>query len=222
MTRITIFDLDRTLTKSGTYSPFLLHFARLNAPWRMAFVPVVLACMGGYKLGLMSRKTLKETMHRLMIGPRISRARIERFAEQFAEQQLRLNIYPQAAALIAREAAEGRTVVLATAAHRLYAQPIAARLGIRHVVATRSIWRGDELTPSIAGTNCHSGEKLAHLIAYLDARSIDRHRADLRFYSDDVSDLPVFDWCDEQIAMNPSQKLKALAVKKGWQVLDWR
>lgn len=222
VTRITIFDLDRTLTKSGTYSPFLLYFARLNAPWRLAFVPAVLACMAGYKLGLMSRKTLKQTMHRLMIGPSISRARIEAFADQFAERQLARNVYPQAAALIEREAAQGRMLIVATAAHSLYAQPIAVKLGIRHVVGTRSTWRDDQLTPFIAGTNCHSGEKLVHLAAYLAEQRIDRRRADLRFYSDDVSDRPIFEYCDERIAMNPSRRLKVLAERKGWQVLDWR
>ena len=220
--RITIFDLDRTLTRSGTYSPFLLDYARANAPWRLAFAPAVLGCMAAYKLGIISRKKLKETMHRLMIGASISRTKIEAFAELFADRQFRLNIYPQAAALIEREVAEGRLVIIATAAHRLYAAPIAARLGIRHVVATKSTWCRNQLTPVIAGTNCHSGEKLAHLAAYLAAHGIDRRRSDLRFYSDDVSDLPIFRWCDEKIAVNPSSRLSALAAKHGWQVLDWR
>lgn len=221
-TGVSIFDLDRTLTRNGTYSPFLLYAARVHCPWRLMFVPVVLAAMIAYKLRLLRRKQLKELMHRLMIGANIDRQTITHIAERFADRLLETNVYPQARALIDRERAQGRVLILATAAHRFYAAPIAARLGIHHVVATESTWRGDHLTPRISGSNCHSSDKLAHIIEYLDAAGIKRSECRLRFLSDDLSDRTTFEWCDEPIAVNPSLRLRQLAMDRGWSRLDWR
>jgi phosphoserine phosphatase len=47
----------------------------------------------------------------------------------------------------------------------------------------------------------------------------------VRFYSDHISDLPVFELAvasgGEAVAANPSKALRALAVDRGWRVVDW-
>ena len=45
--------------------------------------------------------------------------------------------------------------------------------------------------------------------------------AHIRFFSDHVSDLPVFERAAEQIATTPSPKLRALAEARGWAIVDW-
>ena len=48
-------------------------------------------------------------------------------------------------------------------------------------------------------------------------------RADVRvrFYSDHASDAPVMEWADEPVAANPSVKMRALAIRRGWPVVEW-
>jgi phosphoserine phosphatase len=43
----------------------------------------------------------------------------------------------------------------------------------------------------------------------------------VRFYSDHVSDQPVFEWADEPVAVNPHGRLRRLAEQRGWAVEDW-
>ena len=219
---VSIIDLDRTLTRRGTYSPFLLHVARHHAPWRLLLVPAVLLAMIAYKLRLIDRKRLKEVMHRLMIGSRLHRSRLEPIVALFAEREVRLNCFDQGRALIAREQAGGRLVIVATAAHRFYAKELAARLGVDHIVATRSTWQDGSLLPTIVGANCHGAEKLRRVEEYLLKIGIRPELCSTRFYSDDVSDAPAFAWSDEPIAVNPSGKLRAMAQARGWPVVDWR
>ena len=218
--RVSILDLDRTLTRNGTYTPFLLQAAWTLAPWRLSLVPVVLTCMAAYKLRLISRKRLKELMHRALIGPRSGRTEIATVARRFAQRLDRTNIYPAARALIEHERSNGQILIMATAAHRFYAAAIANQLGIEHVVATESAWIDNELTP-ILGTNCHSRDKLSRLSEYLQQNGIERQACHCRFYSDDHSDLPTFEWCDEPIVVNPSLRLRRLASDRGWRVLRW-
>ncbi len=219
LTGVTVFDLDRTITRRGTYSPFLIHAAIRRAPWRLLLVPAVLGCMIGYRLGMMERKALKQRMQALMLGGAVPRATVERLAESFAARVMRTNIYPDMLDLIARERDEGRIVILATAAHRFYAAAIARRLGIDRVVATESVWRDGKLDAAIHGENCYGANKAIALHRHLRATRLERSSISLRCYSDDVSDLPCFEACDEAIAVNPSTKLERTSTARGWTVM---
>lgn len=219
---VTIVDLDRTITRRGTYSPFLIHAAIRRAPWRLLLVPVVLALMIGYRLGLIERKALKQHMHALMLGRAVPHAVVERLAERFAARVMRANVHPAMLDLIARERAEGRIIILATAAHRFYATAIARRLGINRVVATESVWRDGMLTPLVQGENCYGADKAIAVQRHLTATRLDRAAIRLRCYSDDASDLPCFEASDEAIAVNPSKKLARASVARGWPVIELR
>ena len=39
MSDLAIYDMDRTVTKRPTYTPFLLHCAIRRAPWRLLLLP---------------------------------------------------------------------------------------------------------------------------------------------------------------------------------------
>jgi HAD superfamily hydrolase (TIGR01490 family) len=220
--RISVFDLDRTLTRLPTYSPFLLHAALHRAPARLLLLPLLLPDALRYAAGRLPRARMKERMHRLLAGRLLPRREAMRLAEAFADRILAGGVYPQAIALIAAEKAEGRRVILATAAPRFYAEVLARRLEIAEVVATDSVWRGDHLLPAIDGENCYGEAKRAMLLAHLRARGIGRGDAHLRFYSDDASDLPTFELSDEAIAINPSRRLREIAAGRGWPIRDWR
>ena len=219
---LSIFDLDRTLTINGTWSPFLLFAARRRAPWRLAFVPLVVTLMAAYKARFLSRKQLKQAMQRLMLGSAVDLDAVNELAVAYAEQSLAQNIHPDAIASIAAERAAGRRVVIASAAHLFYLEAIGERLGVSDVVGTPSIWRGRDLTPRIAGANCYGADKRRMLDHWLAGQDIDRADAHIRFFSDDLSDLPTFEWADEAVAVNPSRKLLQLALRRGWTIYDWR
>src|SRR3982751_4710633 len=131
--------MDRTVTRGATYTPFLLHCAVRRAPWRLLFVPVVVASMLAYVARLIDRGRLKEINHHLLLGPRIHPSELKPLVEGFADKQVRTNIRPGALQAIARDKAEGRRVVLATASYRLYADAIARRLGFDEGIGTGSI-----------------------------------------------------------------------------------
>ena len=69
MSDLAIYDMDRTVTRHPTYTPFLLHCAVRRAPWRLLFLPLVLLSMIAYGLRLIDRARLKEINHHLLLGP---------------------------------------------------------------------------------------------------------------------------------------------------------
>ena len=44
---------------------------------------------------------------------------------------------------------------------------------------------------------------------------------DAVFYTDSYSDLTVLEAVGEAVAVNPDPRLRRLAVKRGWRVVDW-
>lgn len=220
-TSLSVFDLDRTLTILPTYTPFLLFAARTRAPWRLLLTPLLLPAALLYAAKLISRRTMKQLMHRLLIGGALPEAEARQLADHFADRLIESGLYADGRALIEAERAAGRRIILATAAPHFYAVAIAQRLGIDDVVATASSWRDGFLRSELGGTNCYGADKLRMLDIFLTGAGIDRAAAHIRFYSDHASDLPVFEFSDEAFAVNPSPKLRGIAAARGWSVLDW-
>ena len=222
MIDLAIYDLDRTVTKRPTYTPFLLHCAARRAPWRLLFVPLVLLSMAAYGLRLIDRGRLKEINHGLLLGGRIHPSVLEPLIDRFADGQLRTNIRAGARTAIARDKAEGRRLVLATASYRIYADTIARRLGFDDVIGTRSITGlDDRVHAKIAGENCYGPAKMRMISDWVEKSGLAGKLGKIRFYSDHVSDAPVFEWADEAVAVNPHGKLRRLAAQRGWRIEDW-
>src|SRR3546814_4920309 len=78
------------------------------------------------------------------------------------------------------------------------------------------------LTPAIEGANCYGGDKKLRVEEFLTKAGIAREAAHIRFYSDHDSDLPIFEWADEPVAVNPSKALRTIPAARHWPVLDWR
>lgn len=222
MKPLSIFDVDRTITRKPTYSLFLLFAMRRHAPWRAPLLPLLIPVALAYSAGIVSRATMKEAMHRAALGKAVPRERADALAEAFAEQLFRTGLYPQAIERIAAEHGSGRTVMLATAAPALYVEPLARRLGIAHVVATAAVYSGEGLTHRIAGANCYGAGKLAMIVAALQDQGIEREGAHIRFFTDHASDRAVCEWADEVFAVNPSSRMADLARQRRWPILDWR
>ncbi len=223
MTDLAIYDLDRTITRVPTWSLFLLHAARSLAPWRLATVPLLgpVALLRWAKV--ISRDDLKQAMHRLLIGRSRPAAELARISDAFAARFTRDYILEGARRQMERDRAEGRRIVIATAAHRFYARFIAQRLGVDDLIATEARrGPGGTLLSTISGANCYGPAKLAMIEAWLTAQGVDRTDARIRFYSDHVSDRPTFEWADEPVAVNAHPPLVRLARERDWRLLDWR
>jgi HAD superfamily hydrolase (TIGR01490 family) len=220
--RIAIFDLDRTLTRYGTYSPFLIFAASRLNPVRLANLPWVGLAMAGYKLGLISRSRLKELMQRAMIGASIDTKALETIVPAFAERMMRRGIYPGAIAQIASERASGALIVIASAAHHFYLDQLSLALDADHAIGTRSIFENHRLTCRIAGENCYGEEKRRRIFDWLDQIEWDARQTDICFYSDDISDAPSFWLSNERFAVNPSRSLRQLALRENWPILNWK
>ena len=219
---LAIYDMDKTITRRATYTPFLIHTSLRLAPWRLLLLPAVLGTLLAYALKAIDRARLKEANYRILVGRGIAPERLDPVIASFADKQLATNILPGARASIAADRAAGRRLVMATASYRLYAAAIAERLGFRDVIATETRLDGKgRVIARIDGSNCYGDRKLAMIQAWLQREGLEREAVHIRFYSDHVSDSVVHHWSDEPVATNAHDRLIRLARAEGWEVLDW-
>lgn len=222
MSDLAIYDMDRTVTRRATYTPFLIHCALRRAPWRLLFLPVVIASMLAYLARVIDRGRLKEINHWLLLGPAVHPADLKSLVEDFAKATVAGNVRPGARLAIARDKAEGRRVIMATASYRLYAAAIADQLGFDDVIGTGSIIGLDErVRARIDGENCYGDAKLRMIAQWVERSGLLGRHGHVRFYSDHASDLPAFEWADEPVAVNPHRPLAKLAAERGWAVEYW-
>lgn len=219
---LAIYDMDKTVTRKPTFTPFLAYACARLAPWRAILLPIVIITVLAYGLRLVDRGRLKELNYRLLIG-RPTPTALEPVVNGFADQQVATNILPGARARLAEDKAAGRRLVMATASYRLYAAAIAERLGFDDVIATDTLPDSKgRIVARIDGANCYGLGKLDMIEAWLQREGLEREALHIRFYSDHISDSPVHAWSDEAFATNAHDRLVRLAEDEGWEVLDWR
>lgn len=210
--KVAIYDLDKTLVRRATFTPFLIFAARKLAPVRLLFLPVWVAMMAGYRLGLCNRTTLKTSGMHLMLG-RQPVEMLEKTGREFATYHLQqCGWVDSVMALVEADRTDGAHLVIATAAFEFYARAFAEKLGISDVIATR--WDGQ----GIPGGNCYGEEKRKRVAIWLKDKPANRHT---RFVSDSFADAPLLQEADEPIFVTQSASKRKRAEALGWRVIDW-
>lgn len=220
---IAIYDMDKTITRTPTWTPFLAFAMRRRARWRLALLPWAAIAGLAYVAKVIDRGKLKQTTQKWLLGGSIAADHVSTLTSAFADHVVATGVLDGARRRIAEDKAAGYRLVMATASYAFYARAIAERLGFDDVIATESEHDpAGALTPHIAGENVYGPAKLRAVEAWMAKAELVRADCRIRFYSDHVSDAPVLEWSDEPFAVNAHGPLKALARAKGWPVLDWR
>ena len=150
MHRLAIYDMDKTITRRATWTPFLTSYAR-RRPWGVVHLLATLGPGGLYLAKRIDRARLKEMTQALVMGRRADLATATAAATRFGARIAERDVRADALARIAADRAAGYRIVLATASYDFYVRPIARALGIDDVIATPSTVEGDRLVARIAG-----------------------------------------------------------------------
>jgi HAD superfamily hydrolase (TIGR01490 family) len=132
------------------------------------------------------------------------------------------NIKKPALDLIERHRVAGDEILMVTATNEFVTELIAKRFGIEHLIAVQLETGADGwYTGRWRGTPSYKEGKVERVRQWLAERG--KSWADVShstFYSDSMNDLPLLEHVSEPIATNPDPRLRALAIERGWKVLD--
>jgi HAD superfamily hydrolase (TIGR01490 family) len=140
---------------------------------------------------------------------------------RFMREVIQPNLKPEAVALVRRHQAAGDAVVIVTATNEFVTRPIAQAFDVQELIAVELACGPDGwITGEIRGTPSFRDGKVTRVSDWLSSRNLDWNSVDITFYSDSANDLPLLERANHPVATNPDPRLRALAVERGWRILD--
>jgi HAD superfamily hydrolase (TIGR01490 family) len=140
---------------------------------------------------------------------------------RFMDTVIRPAIRQEALDLLRQHRDRGDEVVIVTATNEFVTRPIADAFGVSELVAVE-LARGPDgwFTGEIAGVPSLRAGKVERVTQWLSARGLDWASVESTFYSDSINDLPLLERVDHPVATNAEHALRAVAVQRGWRILD--
>ena len=130
-------------------------------------------------------------------------------------------ITPQALALVDGHRAAGDEIVIVTATNEFVTRPIADAFGVEELIAVE-LERDAQgwVTGEIKGTPSAREGKVTRVEQWLAARGLAWGDVETTFYTDSMNDLALMEKATHPVATNPDDRLRALAVERGWRILE--
>lgn len=149
-------------------------------------------------------------------------AEAEAAHRQFMREVISPALRDEALELVRAHQAKGDLVALVTATNDFVTAPIAAALGIDDLIAVRlERGAGGTITGRIQGVPSYRDGKVVRVAEWLQEQGADwPDFARISVYSDSVNDLPLLERATEPVATNPSPALRAVALERGWRILQ--
>lgn len=217
MTAAAFFDLDRTLIRGSANFPLAV------AAFRAGYVPprqllhdavnAVAFVVGGASDERSA--ALRERILRAVAGH--PAADVVALGDRFIPK-VAASVLPEARRLLDQHAQAGEDRVVVSASPIEVVSRIADEIGLEGAVGTRSEIVDGCYTGRLEGAFCYGEGKVVEVQRLAAERGYDLARCTA--YSDSVSDVPFLEAVGNPVAVNPEKHLRAVAVARGWRVVE--
>ncbi len=207
------FDMDKTILSENSATLYMRYRYQRGEMSKRDLL-MGLGAYLKYKIGILDIRSWTLDMMAQFSGQ--SEKQLEEDAIAWVEDAVVETIYPEAEQLVAEHLAESHVVAIVSGATAFVVRPIAARLGIEHILHTRLEVENGLFTGRVIEPICFEEGKIYWLQQFIDEQGIDLAKS--YFYSDSITDLPLLDLVGHPVATNPDPLLYRTAVKRRWPV----
>lgn len=213
------FDLDKTVISKSSSLALGRPMYRAGLVSRSQMLKGAYAQLVYLLIGADEKRMQKAKEGMLALTKGWDRAQVEQVVTEALERVLDPYIYQEALDLIALHQALGRKVFIVSSSPEEIVRPLAARLGVRDVIATRAEIEDGRYT-GVLEFYCYGPSKADAMreLAERDGLDLDASYA----YSDSGTDAPMLEAVGNPVAVNPDRELRKMAEKRGWQIRDFR
>jgi HAD superfamily hydrolase (TIGR01490 family) len=210
-----LFDMDHTLLRVDTamsWTKFL--YRRGELPRAMLAKAIYWSTL--YKLAVLDMETVFTKLCMDLEGD--SEAEMIAKCAVWYREHVAPHVAPAARVAVEHHRQAGHTIVLATGSTVYAAKPVAAGVGIEHVLSSELEVVGGAFTGKPSAL-CFGRHKVTLAEQWAASHGIDLSRS--YFYSDSYNDLPMLARVGTAIAVNPDARLRRHAKKNGWPIQRW-
>jgi HAD superfamily hydrolase (TIGR01490 family) len=214
---LAIFDLDDTLTFKDTESLWQSFLVEKNILSKENFTEKTEYFKNTYMAGTLDFNEVVHfslhNIHELSLEDQLA------LQDEFINSVLSKNIIPQAVELVSNHYEQGHTVLIISAGHEFLIKPAVKFFKIHDVICTELHKKScGAYSSSIKGLPVFREQKLIKLKEWLQVS--DKKFSCTYFYSDSFNDLPLLEYVDIPVAVNPCPRLKKHAQTKGWSIME--
>ncbi len=217
-----VFDVDRTLLPGTTAERLFLRYL-----WEKRELGLREALLtAGFAV-----RHLRPTPSRIVQSIRRHRpylrgkdlAEMQQLGADCFARDIRPRLAARGIAAVAEHRAHGHTTVMLSGSLWFLLQPMAEFLGVNHVIATRLAvkaaakpGRGPKLTTRLEGPHPYGRAKALLIKRFADDRQLDLAMS--YAYADHYTDAEMLALVGHPICVNPDERLRREAEKRGWQI----
>jgi len=211
------FDLDGTLV-AGFTAVIMTRERFRHRDMGIGELIGLMAAGLNHQLGRMEFEDLITTASQALRGRALSD--LQQIGDRLFADKIEKRIYPEMRELVQAHLDRGHTVVLSSSALTIQVEPVARFLGIPEMLTNRfevdatGLLTGNVLKPILWGPGkANAVQKFA-----------DEHGIDLKdsyFYADGDEDVPLMHLVGNPRPTNPGDKMRAVAGKRGWPILEF-
>lgn len=216
--RIAFFDLDKTIIKKDSIISFMIFYLKKNPKSIISYIRLI-PYLILFFLKIIDNNKIKYEIASIFRNITIEFG--EKIGKEFAYSIIPKLYFKDALEEIKKLKSKGYTLIMVTASFELYAKFIAKNLGFDKCMGTE-LWtfRG-KFTGYMYGKNCYGAAKRYRLFT---EHIFPNHKYKNIAYSDSISDLPLLNFAETKICVNPNNKFRKYILNnnEGFLIVKWR
>jgi HAD superfamily hydrolase (TIGR01490 family) len=213
------FDLDKTVISKSSSLALTRPFYRAGLVSRSQLLKGAYAQLVYLMLGADQKRMDRAKAGMLAVTTGWNKGEIEDLVREVLEEVIDPYIYQEALDLIALHRALGRRVYIVSSSPEEVVRPLAERLGVEEVIATRAETKDGKYTGNLE-FYCAGDAKAEAIRQLAEAERIDLSESFA--YSDSITDRPMLELVGNPVAVNPDRELRSLATQRDWRIRDFR
>ncbi|MBN2361995.1 MAG: HAD family hydrolase [Deltaproteobacteria bacterium] len=211
------FDLDRTLLTVNSGSTWVrseLRAGRIGAWHALEGALYLLA----YKFFALDMERL---FNRALVTVRgLDEETLRRRTREWFGREVVPRVAPGGLRQVAEHRQQGHQLVLLTSSSLYESEAAVEHFGFDGLLCTRYQVIDGRLTGQVVTPICFGPGKVLYAERHAAEHGIDLARS--FFYTDSFTDLPMLERVGHPVAVHPDPRLRRIARRRGWPVVDWR
>lgn len=211
------FDLDKTLLTVNSGALWMRRERREGriSMWQVAQASFYLLA---YRFGVLDMERAMRKALQTIKG--LDEETVRGWTRTWFHQEVVPHAAQGAWPVLEKHRGRGDVLVLLTSSSPYESEIASEHFGLDAYISTRYEVRGGVFTGEVIPPICYGEGKVLLAERFCAERALDLDGS--TFYSDSLSDLPMFERVRNPRIVHPDPRLKRLAARRGWPVLDWR
>ena len=212
-----VFDMDETLVNGDAAMMWNEFLVEKGIASDASFVEEDQRLMGLYTQGKLDMEDYLTFAMQPLAD--MTTQQVNALVEECVDTKVLPNLFKQTLPLIEQLKRDEIDMLIISASVTFLVEVVGRKLGIPEALGIDLVEKQGRYTSKIEGVPSYREGKVIRLEQWIAAQPTTY--SEIHFYTDSINDLPLCEFADYAYLVNPCPRLKALADRPNWQILNW-